>query len=177
MENICEKVKSFLDSPKSEGGAGCTPGQHHGGQYNGKDVAKIFNVHEELFKIVPDAFTKKKDYKVLFSTLNVIFKKVRLARFLSPEEIHDLEQIVVNLSTIIFLKFKKTPITVKMHDILVHMVKFVQKYHTVGLFSEQGLEGLHQVMHTDEKKYQHMNKQPVMKTKAIMNHQNLRALL
>jgi hypothetical protein len=144
---------------------------------SGKDVAKIFALHADLFKIVPEEFSKKEDYKVLFSTLNVIFKKVRLARFLSPQEISELQENVLNLSTIMFYKFKKTPITVKMHDILVHTVPFVKKYHTVGLFSEQALESLHQIMHTDEKKYQHLNKQPVTKTKAIMDQQNVRAVL
>ena len=36
MEDVCDDLKTFLDSPKSAGGAGCTPGQHHGGQYNGE---------------------------------------------------------------------------------------------------------------------------------------------
>ena len=35
LESVSEDIKTFLDSPKSSGGAGCTPGQHHGGQYNG----------------------------------------------------------------------------------------------------------------------------------------------
>lgn len=59
----------------------------------------------------------------------------------------------------------------------VHTVKFVRKYHTIGLFSEQGLESLHQVMHTDEKKYSHLNKQPVAQTKCMMDHQNVKASL
>ena len=36
METVCETIKTFLDSPKSADGAGCSPGQHHGGQYNGE---------------------------------------------------------------------------------------------------------------------------------------------
>ena len=36
LENICDDIKHFLDSPHASGGAGCTPGQHHGGQYNGE---------------------------------------------------------------------------------------------------------------------------------------------
>ena len=38
FENVCEVVKSFLDSAKSDGGLGCTPAQYHGGQYNGRDA-------------------------------------------------------------------------------------------------------------------------------------------
>ena len=52
--------------------------------------------------------------------------------------------------------------------------RFVRKYHTIGLFSEQALESLHQIMNTDEKRYYHLNKQPVTKTKSIMDQQNIR---
>ena len=60
---------------------------------------------------------------------------------------------------------------------LVHTVKFVRKFHTIGLFSEQALESLHQIMNVDEKKYFHLNKQPVTKTKSVMDQQNIRAVL
>ena len=36
LENVCDDIKHYLDSPHASGGAGCTPGQHHGGQYNGE---------------------------------------------------------------------------------------------------------------------------------------------
>ena len=135
---------------------------------------KIFSRHEDIFRKLPAAFSKKKEYASLFCTLNLIFCKTRLARFLSPVEIADLEQNVINLSTIIFLKFKNKSITIKMHDVLVHMVKFVRKYKTIGLFNEQAIESLHQIMNVDEKKYYHLNKQPLTKTKCIMDQQNIR---
>ena len=145
--------------------------------FSGKDIAKVFALHAEMFMKVPDTFDKKEHFKLLFAILNLIFKKVRLARFLNPQERKDLETNVINLSEIIFLKFKNMSITIKMHNVLVHTVKFVRKFHTVGLFSEQALESLHQVMHTDERKFLHLNKQPVTKTKCVMDQQNLRAIL
>ena len=36
MDPVCETIKTFLNTSKVAGGAGCTPGQHHGGKYNGK---------------------------------------------------------------------------------------------------------------------------------------------
>ena len=38
LETVCTAIKQYLDSPKSAGGAGCSPGQYHGGQYNGQCV-------------------------------------------------------------------------------------------------------------------------------------------
>ena len=70
----------------------------------GKDAVKIFKSWEKIFQKIPDEFRKKADYRRLFNTLHLIFAKTRLAGFLSPAEISDLEQKLINLSDIIFLK-------------------------------------------------------------------------
>ena len=36
LTSVCSSIKSFLNASKAGGGAGCTPGHHHGGKYNGK---------------------------------------------------------------------------------------------------------------------------------------------
>ena len=59
----------------------------------------------------------------------------------------------------------------------VHTIRFVKKFHSIGLFNEQAIESLHQIMHTDEKKYIHLNKMPVIKVKCLMDQQNIRACL
>ena len=79
---------------------------------------KIFAHHAELFSKVPETFSKELDYKTLFSTLNLIFSKTRLARFLSAAERAALEENVINLSKIIFLKFKHKSITIKTISII-----------------------------------------------------------
>ena len=53
----------------------------------------------------------------------------------------------------------------------------LRKYHSVGFFGEQALESLHQIMHKDEVKFVHLNKQPVTKIKLCCDQQNIRALL
>ena len=60
---------------------------------------------------------------------------------------------------------------------VVHTVPFVRKFHTMGLFNEQALESLHQIMHTDEKKFLHLDKEPLKKVKSVMDQQNIRASL
>ena len=177
FDDVVRDINKFLTTPKVAGGAGCTPAQHHGGKYNGKDAVKILDHHSDLFRLVPETFSRKEDHSLLFSTLDKIFKKTRLARFLSESERITLETNVMNLSAIIALRFKNMSITLKMHDVLVHTVRFVRKYHSVGFFGEQGLESLHQIMHRDEIKYNHLNNQPVTKIKLCMDQQNIRSLL
>ena len=41
MKSVCGSIKSFLNTSKATGGAGCTPGQHHGGKYNGKNLVSL----------------------------------------------------------------------------------------------------------------------------------------
>ena len=114
--------------------------------FSGKDAIKIFSSHVDIFSRVPETFSRKPQYQILFSTLNLIFSKTRLARFLTDDEISDLEENIVNLSKVIFHKFHDKSITVKMHDILVHTIPFVKQYRSIGLFSEQAIESLHQIM-------------------------------
>ena len=64
-----------------------------------------------------------------------------------------------------------------MHDVLVHTVKFVRKFKSVGLFSEQAIESVHQIMNKDSTKYSHLNKQPLAQLKYTMDQQNMRAYL
>jgi hypothetical protein len=93
----------------------------------GKDAIKILEYHEKLFHLVPDTFGRKEDHHLLFSTLDLILKKTRISRFLSESERNCLETNVINLSTIIALRFKDMSITLKMHDVLVHTVMFVRQ--------------------------------------------------
>ena len=55
LEPVSEVIKKLLDSPKSNGGLGCSPGQYHGGQYNG-DIFLIY-VHEQLLCVSQDCFS------------------------------------------------------------------------------------------------------------------------
>ena len=118
MPEVVENIKKFLDSSKTLGGAGCTPAAHHGGQYNGKDISLVFQNFEKIFNRVPDAFEEKEQFKVLFHTCSLIFSSLGVARFLTENEIETLEINILNLSELIFLKFKNRNITLKMHDIL-----------------------------------------------------------
>ena len=43
LDIVCENIKTFLDSPKTAGGAGCTPGAHQGGAYNDKKLKSFID--------------------------------------------------------------------------------------------------------------------------------------
>ena len=118
MSEDVQSIKKFLDSSKTLGGAGCTPAAHHGGQYSGTDIALVFKIFENIFNLVPGEFGEKEQFKIFFHTCSLIFSTLGVARFVTEKEIELLEKNVLNLSELIFLKFKKRNITPKMHDIL-----------------------------------------------------------
>ena len=60
---------------------------------------------------------------------------------------------------------------------VVHTVPFVRKFHTMGLFNEQALESLHQIINTNGNKFLHLDKESLKKVKSVMDQQNIRASL
>ena len=79
---------------------------------------------------------RRRNHKTLFETLHLIFSKTRLARFLTAAERTNLEENVINLSKIIFLKFKHKSITIKMHDVLGELsnINFSHKFNFSSIY-------------------------------------------
>ena len=45
LTSVPGDIRGYLDSPRSVGGAGCSPGQYHGGQYTGKSFQIFFRLN------------------------------------------------------------------------------------------------------------------------------------
>ena len=113
LSHVKTDIKNYLDKSKAEGGAGCTPAAHHGGAYNGKDIMKVYRNSDNLLDLVPEAFERKSAFKSLMKTSQVIFETLGVARFLSDEEISELELNVMFLSDVVHKHFKNRNITLK----------------------------------------------------------------
>ena len=67
---------------------------------------------------MPDIYKEKDLYRILLNTYDLIFRTLGKAQFLTDTEIEFLEINILNLSDLIFMKFKNRNITLKMHDVL-----------------------------------------------------------
>jgi hypothetical protein len=63
--------------------------------------------------------------------------------------------------------FPSQHITPKMHVMIYHMSQFAQKYHTIGMFSEQAGESIHNVFNKLQRQYAPIASD-VQRIKAIM---------
>ena len=166
---VADEVKTVVEKPKGSGGCGATPGKAHGGDLNGGDCLDVLIMYERLFTVIPDSWVRKQDWLDYFSCLKSVLPPLNKCRFWSDPEIVSFE--------VIQKSFPKRSITIKAHYLLVHTISFIKRFRTYGLFNEQGLENLHQVMFRDETKYIHLNKQEELKLGSTMDFQNIGALL
>lgn len=149
----------------------------HGGDLNGGDCLDIVIMNERLFIVIPDSWVRKQDWLDYFSCLKSVLPPLNKCRFWSDPEIVTFEENILTLSKVIQKSFPKRSITIKAHYLLVHTISFIKRFRTYGLFNEQALENLHQVMFRDETKYIHLNKQEELKLGSTMDFQNIGALL
>ena len=177
LKEVADEVKKVVEKPKRSGGCGATPGKAHGGDLNGGDCLDIVIKNERLFIVIPDSWVRKQDWLDYFSCLKSVLPPLNKCRFWSDPEIVTFEENILTLSKVIQKSFPKRSITIKAHYLLVHTISFIKRFRTYGLFNEQALENLHQVMFRDETKYIHLNKQEELKLGSTMDFQNIGALL
>ena len=177
LKEVADDVKTVIEKPKGSGGCGATPGMHHGGDLNGGDCLDVVIMNERLFTVIPDSWARRKDWLEYFSCLKTVLPPLNMCRFWSDDEISLFEENILKLSKVIQKSFPHRSITIKAHYLLVHTITFIKRFRSYGLFNEQALENLHQIMFRDEVKYIHLNKQEELKLGSTMDFQNIGALL
>jgi hypothetical protein len=110
------------------------------------------------------------------SCLKTVLPPLNMCRFWSDDEISLFEENILKLSKVIQKSFPHRSITIKAHYLLVHTITFIKRFRSYGLFNEQALENLHQIMFRDEVKYIHLNKQEELKLGSTMDFQNIGAI-
>ena len=177
LDIVASEVKSVVERPTRSGGCGATPGQAHGGELNGGDSLDVVIMFERFFHVIPDVFERKTQWFENFSCLRSVLPHLNRSRFWTDVEIVKFEANILKLSLVIQKNFPDRSLTIKAHFLLVHTVPFIRRFRSYGLFNEQALENLHQIMFREEVKYTHLNKQEELKIGSTMDFQNIGALL
>ena len=106
-----------------------------------------------------------------------IFSYLDLARFLSDDEIKRTKDLIIKLSKIIQTGFAHHSISPKLHILLVHIYPLLLRWRTLGLFNEQALENVHQVMKHDSIFFRSLEINPEKHDVQVFKHQYVRSIV
>lgn len=142
---------------------------YHSQCFVGNHCKIILNKIDILLAVLPDG-NFKNDMAGLFRRLRSIFALFK-AEFLSDSEVHALCVRCWELGTWFPKKFPKETISPKMHMLICHIPEFVQKWRTVGLLSEHGLESIHKDINSIERIYCTVRESKERMRLVVGNHQ------
>jgi hypothetical protein len=94
-----------------------------------------FSIGDDPFSIWISQFMTK---------LSTLYRVYTATRKLTEEEIKQIHSTTQRLKIILFnAPMNPFPYTPKLHNLIFHFPNFAEKYKTIGLFSEQGIESIH----------------------------------
>lgn len=104
---------------------------------------------------------QQNNYKALLMALGKIVRKMGAPKFLSEEEMNELEIDCHNFGRLYLqLADKDDTVTPKMHTIVKHVPEFMRRFGTVGLISEHGLESMHARLNKIAQRYACLRSMP-----------------
>ena len=136
-----EKVKEFDNRLKK---MGVDIQVHFGGAITGNHVDKILNNYEKLVDLLPNEH--KKLFSDYYACVKTICKKISHKVWWSDSEIDDFEPIIKQLGQLfprICSAGGNNGVTPKAHEMVFHLIPFIRKNRTIGLFGEEDTEKAH----------------------------------
>lgn len=125
---------------------------YHSGTFVGNHMFKMLAVTDKVNgpKLITDPLASYPELQAKFYEqlilLGKIFNLTSTTKFLTDDQITDLESKILELKKCLCDNFQNTTTTPKMHSLLTHVLPFVKKHRTIGLFTEQAIESLHAEM-------------------------------
>jgi len=117
----------------------------------GGSCKKLLEGSEKFLEVIQD----KKDLHIKFKTLFESFCEIRRILYqIAPfkvEEIEEIKKTLFEFGHFFCSNFLKNPIP-KHHFLIFHVVAWLERYLSIGMFAEQGVESVHGVMNALERK-------------------------
>ncbi|XP_072023493.1 uncharacterized protein [Amphiura filiformis] len=142
---------------------------YHSQCFVGNHCKIILSKIELLLDVIP-ACVFKNNMLGLFKRLRSIFRLFK-SEFLTDIEVRALCVRCWELGTWFPKKFPNESIPPKLHMLICHVPEFVQKWRTVGLLSEHGLESVHKDINSIERIYCTVRHSEEKMRLVIGNHQ------
>jgi hypothetical protein len=133
--------------------------RYHGGTFVGNDCVRLLNHHAAISQslgkrdiLLPDGSKKSFGNSTQAQTSNTLLSKLHQldCLFTLPRPLCRHEVAIYCMRAYSFgnwfpVHFPTQHITPKMHVMIYHMTRCAQHYHTIGMFSEQAGESIHNV--------------------------------
>lgn len=132
---------------------------YHSGSFVGNHVFKILQKSHDIDGplIITTCLSSqpklRNEYYNLLSILSSIFNLTNVARFLNDAEIQQLEELCSKYEQFCKNNSLNNTVTIKSHMLMKHVVPFAKRFKTVGLFSEQSIESMHNFMNQIHRRY------------------------
>lgn len=71
---------------------------------------------------------------------------------LSDDEVAGVQSLCTKLANVYAADFAQRTMTIKLHMLIHHVPEFIQRFRTIGYFSEQAIESSHALVNKIERK-------------------------
>ena len=137
--NIGSKEKQLLDTLAS---LSIDRQAYHSHSFVGNHCMKLLENADKITSVLDDE-AERDQMNLLFQKFLSIYRLMSKNAILSKEEIECLTNECHSFGEWFPAHFPSSTLPIKFHLLTHHVPKFVQKWHSLGLFSEQQVESLH----------------------------------
>ena len=147
MESLESKIEQFkapelIEYDKRVKALNIDIQAQYGGVITGNHCTKFLDHHEELVELLKPSEIKNNLIK-LVEIVQEIKMKLHEKKFWTDIEIQEFKPVLNEYGVLFPLIFKC--MTPKMHEIIFHVIPFLQKFRTIGYFNEEDTEKAHHI--------------------------------
>ena len=120
----------------------------HSNSFVGNHCTTILQNYEALCDVFDDLPTRQK-FADVFKVFAEVQPLIRAKRYLNEHEIGEVKRLCYEFGERFPQNFPDSNLTRKMHEHIFHVHAFVEKHRTIGMFSEEEGEALHNLVNQE----------------------------
>jgi len=122
---------------------------YHGNVFVGNHCKIVLSRYHILCDVISDQPDMHKKFSEVFKVFSEAQSLMSKKRILCDREIRELRDCCTSFGTLFPVYFPEVNLTRKMHELIFHVPRFVEEHKTIGLFSEEDGESLHNVVNQE----------------------------
>jgi len=124
---------------------------YHGNVFVGNHCKIVLGKYKALCSVISDQVDMHKKFCDIFEVYSQAQSLMGKKRLLSETEITKLRDCCHRFGELFPVLFPSVNLTRKMHELIFHVPRFVEEHKTLGLFSEEDGESLHNVVNQESR--------------------------